>query len=62
VGEIANIALGRETVARGLRSVIEEDLEGILFEVEAGVRYVVIEETVRSWEAVKRRMSQRGHR
>ena len=41
VREIARIALERGTGARGLRSVVEEVLEGVLFEVEAGVRYVI---------------------
>ena len=36
VKEIARIALERGTGARGLRSVIEEVLEGVLFEAEAG--------------------------
>ena len=58
VREIARIALERGTGARGLRSVVEEVLEGVLFEVEAGVRYVVTEKTVRGGEAVKQSMSQ----
>src|SRR5208337_130757 len=53
INEIARIAPERGTGARGLRSVIEEVLEGVLFEVEAGVRYVVTEKTVRGGEAVK---------
>ncbi len=56
-GEIARIALERGTGARGLRSVVEEVLEGVMFEVEAGMRYVVTEETVRGGEPIKRRMS-----
>ena len=36
VKEIAKIALERGTGARGLRSVVEEVLEGVLFDVEAG--------------------------
>ena len=36
IKEIARIALDRGTGARGLRSVVEEVLEGVLFEVEAG--------------------------
>ena len=43
VKEIARIALERGTGARGLRSVIEEVLESVLFDVEAGVRYVITE-------------------
>ena len=39
IKEIARIALERGTGARGLRAVVEEVLEGVLFEVEAGVRY-----------------------
>ena len=58
VREIARIALERGTGARGLRSVVEEVLEGVLFEVEAGVRYVVTEKTVRGGEPVKQSMSQ----
>ena len=38
VGEIARIALDRGTGARGLRSVVEEVLEGVLFDPEPGVR------------------------
>ena len=37
VREIARIALQRGTGARGLRSVVEEVLEGVLFDPEAGV-------------------------
>jgi len=59
VKEIARIALERGTGVRGLRSVVEEVLQGVLFEVEAGVRYVVTDRTVRGGEPVKRRMSQR---
>ena len=47
VEEIAKIALQRGMGARGLRSVIENVLEPVLFDVEAGVRYVITEETVR---------------
>src|SRR5271157_2225774 len=39
IKEIARIALLRGTGARGLRSVIEHVLEGVLFDAEAGVRY-----------------------
>ncbi len=41
-----------------MRSVIEEVMEGILFDVEAGVRYVISDKTVRGGEAVKQSMSQ----
>jgi ATP-dependent Clp protease ATP-binding subunit ClpX len=58
VKEIAQIASERGTGARGLRSVVEETLEGVLFDAEAGVRYVVTEKTVRGGEAVKRSMTQ----
>jgi ATP-dependent Clp protease ATP-binding subunit ClpX len=58
VKEIAKIALDRGTGARGLRSVVEEVLEGVLFEVEAGVRYVITDKTVRGGEAVKQSLSQ----
>jgi len=39
--------------------VVEEVLERVLFHVEAGVRYVVTDGTVRGGEVVKRSMSQR---
>ena len=58
VKEIARIALLRGTGARGLRAVVEETLEEVLFDVEAGVRYVITEKTVRGGEAVKQSMSQ----
>jgi len=58
VKEIAEIALERGTGAKGLRSVVEQVLEGVLFEVEAGVRYVITEVTVRGGEAVKQRVEQ----
>ena len=58
VKEIARIALERGTGARGLRSVSEEVLEGVLFEVAAGVRYAVTEVKVRAGEAVRRKLSQ----
>ena len=32
-------------------------MEGVLFDVEAGVRYVITEKTVRGGEAMKQRMS-----
>ena len=58
VREIAGIALERRTGTRGLRLVVEQVLEPVLFEVEAGVRYLVTEVTVRGGEPVKRRMTQ----
>jgi len=58
IKEIARIALDRGTGARGLRSVVEEVLEGVLFDAEAGVRYVVTDKTVRGGEAVKQSMTQ----
>ena len=57
VREIARIALDRGTGARGLRSVVEEVLEGVLFDVEAGRRYVITDKTVRGGEAVKQSMT-----
>jgi ATP-dependent protease Clp ATPase subunit len=56
--EIAKIAFVRGRGARRLRSVVEEVLEGVLFDVEAGVRYLVTEETVRGGEAVRQSMTQ----
>src|SRR5208337_2502769 len=58
VREIARIALERGTGARGLRSVVEEVLEGVLFDAEAGVRYVITDKAVRGGEAVKQSMTQ----
>jgi ATP-dependent Clp protease ATP-binding subunit ClpX len=58
VKEIARIALERGTGARGLRSVVEEVLEGVLFEVEAGVRYVITEMTVRRGEPIKQSINE----
>jgi ATP-dependent Clp protease ATP-binding subunit ClpX len=58
VKEIARIAFERGTGARGLRSVIEEVLEGVLFDPEPGVRYFISEKTVRGGEAVKQSLSQ----
>ena len=58
LNEIARIAVERGTGARGPRAVFEEVLDGVLFDVEAGVRYLVTEKTVRGGEAVKQRMSQ----
>jgi len=58
VREIARVALERGMGARGLRSVVEEVLEGVLFDVEAGVRYVVTEKTLIGGEEVRQRMGQ----
>jgi len=58
VKEIARIALERGTGARGLRSVVEEVLEGVLFDAEVGVRYVITDRTVRGGVPVKQNMSQ----
>jgi len=58
VREIARIALECGTGARGLRSVVEEVLEGVLFDAEAGARYVIMDKTVRGGEAVRQSMSQ----
>jgi ATP-dependent Clp protease ATP-binding subunit ClpX len=57
VRKIAKVALERRTGARGLRSVVEEVLEGVLFEVEAGVRYVITEKSVRGGEPLKPRLT-----
>ncbi len=53
VREIAQIALVHATGTRGLRSVIEEVLEVVLFDDEAGVRYVITDGTVRGGDAVR---------
>jgi C-terminal, D2-small domain, of ClpB protein len=58
VREIAKIALERGTGARGLRSIVEPVMEGILFDVEAGVRYVITDTTVRGGEALKQSVKQ----
>jgi ATP-dependent Clp protease ATP-binding subunit ClpX len=58
VREIARIALNRGTGARGLRSVVEEVLEAVMFDPEPGVRYVITEKTVQGGEAVRQSMSQ----
>ena len=58
IREIARFAFVRGTGARGLRSVVEEILEGVLFEVEVGLRYIVTDRTVRSGEPLKQSMSQ----
>jgi hypothetical protein len=56
--EIARVASERGTGARGLRSVIEKVLEGVRFDVEAGVRYVITARTVRGGEAMRQNMTQ----
>ncbi len=58
IREIAKIAVERGTGARGLREVIEETVETVLFEVEAGMRYIVTDKTVRGGEAVRQRIEQ----
>jgi len=58
VKEIARIALERGTGARGLRSVVEEVLEAVLFDVEVEVRYVITDRTVRGGVPVKQSLSQ----
>ena len=59
IKEIARIALGAWHGSEGAsRSVVEEVLEGVLFDVEAGVRYVITEKTVRGGEPVKQSMTQ----
>ena len=58
INEIARIALLRGTGARGLRAVIEEVLEGVMFDAEAGIRYVITDRTVRGGEPLKQSMSQ----
>ena len=56
--EIARVALERETGARGVLSVIEEVLEGILFKVESGIRFVITDMAVKGGEVVRQRMVQ----
>ncbi len=58
VREIARIALHRATGASGLRSVMEEVLEGVLSDAESGVRFLVTERTVRGEEVVRQSMTQ----
>jgi ATP-dependent Clp protease ATP-binding subunit ClpX len=58
VREVARMAIERGTGARGLRSVVEEVTEGLMFDVEPGVRCVITDKTVRGGEAVKQSMSQ----
>ncbi len=52
VREIAIVALERGSGARGIRAVVEEVLEPVMFDPEPGVRYVVNEKTVRGGEVV----------
>ena len=59
---IARIALERGTGAKTLRSVVEEVMEGVLFDVDAGFRYVITDSTVRGGEAVKQRRPRPEHR
>jgi ATP-dependent Clp protease ATP-binding subunit ClpX len=58
IKEVARIALERGTGARGLRSVMEEVMEPVMFEVEAGVGYVITERTVRGGVPIKQSMTQ----
>ena len=58
VKEIARITLLRGTGARWLRAVIEEVLEGVIFDAEAGIQYVITDRTVRGGEPLKQSMSQ----
>jgi len=39
--------------------MVSPELKGVLFEVEAGVRYVITDKTVRGGEPVKRSMTQK---
>ena len=57
--EIAKIALQQGTGARGLRSVMEEILEGVLFEVESGVKYVITQETIEGCAPIKSCIAQK---
>jgi ATP-dependent Clp protease ATP-binding subunit ClpX len=58
IDEVARIALERRSGARGLRSVIEEVTESVMFEIEAGVTYAITEKTVRGGEAIRQSLSQ----
>ncbi len=53
IKEIAKIALERGTGARVHRAVVEEVLEGVLFDVEPGIRFVLTDRSVRGGEVVK---------
>jgi ATP-dependent protease Clp ATPase subunit len=52
--------LERGTGARGLRSVVEEVLEGVLFDPEPGARYVITDKAVRGGEEVSQNTRQTG--
>lgn len=54
IGMIAKIAYERGTGARGLRSVVEEMMEDVLFDPEPMAKYFVSEETVRGEEMIRR--------
>ena len=56
--EIARIALVHGTGARGLRSVMVEVLEEVLFDPEPGVRYVITEGAVRGGSPIKQGLPQ----
>jgi ATP-dependent Clp protease ATP-binding subunit ClpX len=58
VREIAKIALERGTGARGLRSVMEEVLEGVPVEAQAGESFMITDVMVGSGEVIKRSLSQ----
>jgi hypothetical protein len=58
IKEIAMVALERGNGARGLRAVVEEILEPVMFEAEARVRYVVTDKTIRDGEVLKQSMNQ----
>jgi ATP-dependent protease Clp ATPase subunit len=55
--EIARVALERGPGTRGLRSVVEKVLEGVLFDPEPGVRHVITDKAVRGGEALRQSMS-----
>ena len=62
IKEIARVALQRGSGARGLRSVVEEVLEPVLFEIEAGARYIVTDEG-QGWRGREAEgEAERGHR
>ena len=50
IREIARIAHERGTGARGLRSLVEQVLEGVLFDPVRDYRYTITEEAVRGGE------------
>ena len=52
--EIASIAFKREKGARGTKAVVEGVVEGVMYEVEPGMRYVITERTVRGGKTVRR--------